>query len=100
MTMTTHSAAEHTETEEDRLVDGLASTGDDGAAQLATDLELVADACELVSRRLADLRADVARQRVVLDELEERRSPPADLPHVAPAPNPSAVAPLALCRRA
>lgn len=71
MATTTHT------TRDDRLAaDGLqqiASEADEGAAQLAMDIESIADEAEILSRRLAELRVDLAKQRVILDDL--RRCP-------------------------
>jgi hypothetical protein len=50
-------------------LDRLATEADDDAAQLAMDVESVADACEIVARQVAELRADVTRQRVKLADL-------------------------------
>jgi hypothetical protein len=65
-TITAHTA------DSDEL-DRLATDADDDAAQLAMDVESVADACEIVARRVAELRADVARQRVRLADLRGAR---------------------------
>jgi len=47
----------------------LASEADDGAAQLAMDIEPIADEAEILSRRSAELRTDLAKQRLLLDDL-------------------------------
>jgi hypothetical protein len=57
-------------------VDALASEADDRAAQLAMEVESIADACELVARHVAELRVDVARERILLDELRKARRLP------------------------
>jgi hypothetical protein len=69
-----------------RAFDQFLSEADNGAAQLATDLESISDEAEILSPRLAVLRAELTRQRVVLDQLRScrRRTP---------------TTPLALCRR-
>lgn len=54
-------------------LDRLASQADDDAAQLAMDVESLADACEIVSRRVAELRTEVAQHRVKLAELTGAR---------------------------
>ena len=67
----THTITAHT-ADGDEL-DRLATEADGDAAQLAMDVESVADACEIVARRVAELRADVARQRVRLADLRGAR---------------------------
>jgi nucleotide-binding universal stress UspA family protein len=59
--------------EQAQSVDQVVSRIDDGAAQLAMDVEAVVDECDIVARRVAQLRADVARQRVLLDGLSRTR---------------------------
>jgi hypothetical protein len=71
MTTTTDKTAEHAVDTE--ALAKLVSKADDGAAQLAMDVESIADEAEILSRRLAELRADLARQRVVLAELRGTR---------------------------
>ena len=66
MATTTEKTSEHAV---DGELDRLTSDADDDAAQLAMDVESIADACEIVSRRVAELRTAVARQRVRLAEL-------------------------------
>jgi hypothetical protein len=71
MTTTTHEIKGHA-VDGDEL-DRLATEADDDAAQLAMDVESIADACEIVARQVAELRADVARHRVRLAELRGGR---------------------------
>ncbi len=67
MATTTHELKGHADDADE--LDRLATEADDAAAHLAMDVESVADACEIVARQVAELRADVARQRVRLAEL-------------------------------
>ena len=71
MATSTHTITPHT-ADGDEL-DRLATEADDDAAQLAMDVESVADACEIVARPVAELRTDVARQRVRLADLQGAR---------------------------
>jgi len=68
MATTSHVTGESPLTADDAL-EQLASEADDGAAQLAMDIESIADEAEILSRRLAELRTDLARQRLLLDDL-------------------------------
>ena len=43
---------------------------DDGAAQLAMAVETIADEVDDLARRLVELRAEIARQRVRIDALK------------------------------
>lgn len=67
MTTTTHTTKDHHLTAD--ALQQLASQADDSAAQLAMDIESIADEAEILSRRLAELRVDLARQRLLLDDL-------------------------------
>lgn len=49
----------------------LASDAEDGAAKLAMAVESIADEVDVLARQLAELRADVARQRLLVDELRK-----------------------------
>jgi hypothetical protein len=60
---------EHPEDAACETVEELASAADDGAAQLAMAIESIADELEMLARRLAEIRADVSRERVLLTEL-------------------------------
>jgi hypothetical protein len=54
--------------------DGITRDAEDAATRPATDLEPIADACEIVSRRVAELRADLPRPRAkTADPREARR---------------------------
>ena len=68
MATTSHVTGEFPLTADDAL-EQLASEADDGAAQLAMDIESIADEAEILSRRLGELRVDLARQRLLLDDL-------------------------------
>jgi hypothetical protein len=64
-------------TTRDRLaaddLEQITSEADDGAARLAMDIESIADEAEILSRGLADLRVDLAKQRLLLDDLSRCR---------------------------
>ena len=71
MATTTHTTPDHRLAADD--LQQVVSEADDGAARLAMDIESIADEAEILSRRLTDLRVDLAKQRLLLDDLSRCR---------------------------
>ena len=71
MATTTHTTPDHRLAADD--LEQIASEAHDGAAQLAMDIESIADEADILSRRLAELGVDLARQRLLLDDLSRCR---------------------------